>query len=181
MLKVYIAGPDVFEPNALEVGQRLKSIAREHGFEPLFQFDNEVDIETSANPSLEIFLGNRDLIDTADMVIANLNPFRGRIEPDSGTVWEVGYAIGRGKPVVGYLASAESMQERILRVEGRPGETAATADREGRTIEPFGHALNLMLVHSVELVFGDFRDACRRALAVPIRNCMASGPGQSVG
>jgi len=180
MLKVYIAGPDVFEPNALEVGQRLKAIAREHGLEPLFPFDNEVDIEKSANPSLEIFLGNRDLIDAADMVVANLNPFRGGIEPDSGTVWEIGYAIGRGKPVVGYLASTESMQERILRVEGRPGEIAATTDREGRTIEPFGHALNLMLVHSVELVFGDFRDACRRAIDVPVRNCVASGPSQSV-
>lgn len=163
--KVYIAGPDVFEPNAVEVGQRLKAIASEHGFEPLFPFDNEVDLENSPNPSLEIFLGNRDLIDAADIVIANLNPFRGDIEPDSGTVWEVGYAVGRGKPVIGYLASAETMQQRILRVEGRPWETSAVTDRNGKTIEPFGHALNLMLVHSADLVVGDFEDACRRARA----------------
>jgi len=101
--------------------------------EPLFPFDNEVDIGKSVNPSLEIFLGNRDLIDAADMVIANLNPFRGNIEPDSGTVWEVGYAIGRGKPVVGYLASSETMQERILRVEGRPTDLSAVIGRAGRS------------------------------------------------
>ena len=103
--------------------------------------------------------------DAADIVIANLNPFRGDIEPDSGTVWEVGYAIGRGKPVIGYLASAETMQQRILSVEGRPGETSAVTDRNGKTIEPFGYALNLMLVHSADLVVGDFEDACRRARA----------------
>lgn len=160
--KVYIAGPDVFEPNAFEVGEQLKAIARSHGFEPLFPFDNEVDLANSPNPSLDIFIGNRDLIDAADLVIANLSPFRG-IEPDSGTVWEVGYAIGRGKPVIGYLASAETMQQRILRMEGRPEETTALTDRQGKTIEPFGHMLNLMLVHSADLVVGSFDDACRYA------------------
>lgn len=164
--KVYIAGPDVFEPNAFAVGEQLKAIAREHGFEPLFPFDNEVDLANSPNPSLEIFIGNRDLIDAADLVIANLNPFRGGIEPDSGTVWEVGYAIGRGKPVIGYLSSAETMQQRILRVEGRPGETTALTDRQGKTIEPFGHMLNLMLVHSADLVVGNFNDACRYARSI---------------
>lgn len=83
----------------------------------------------------------------------------------TGTVWEVGYAVGRGKPVIGYLASAETMQQRILRVEERPGETSAVTDRNGKTIEPFGHSLNLMLVHSADLVVGDFEDACRRARA----------------
>lgn len=163
--KVYIAGPDVFEPNAFELGEQLKAIARGHGFEPLFPFDNEVDIANSPNPSLDIFIGNRDLIDAADIVIANLNPFRGGIEPDSGTVFEIGYAIGRGKPVIGYLASAETMQQRILRVEGRPGETSAVTDRDGKTIEPFGHMLNLMLVHSTDLVVGGFDDACRYVLS----------------
>ena len=48
-----------------------------------------------------IFTSNVAKLSEADGVIANLAPFRGH-EPDSGTVFEVGYAIARGIPVIGY-------------------------------------------------------------------------------
>lgn len=38
-------------------------------------------------------------IEAADIVMANVQDFRGH-EPDSGTVFEIGYAIGRGKAVL---------------------------------------------------------------------------------
>ena len=160
MVKVYIAGPDVFLPEPQAVGERLKNVARRHGFEPLFPLDNAIDLKATENPSLAIFEGNRAMIDAADVVVANLNAFRGA-EPDSGTVWEVAYAIGRGKPVIGYVASEMSMRERVLRLEGAAGGAAKGCDRDGMSIEDFGHPLNLMLVHSLTaLVVGDFDAAC---------------------
>lgn len=157
---IYIAGPDVFEPNPLAVGERLKAIAGRHGFTPLFPMDNAV-APGDPNPSLTIFEGNAAMIQKADIVVANLNPFRGGIEPDSGTVWEVGYALGLGKRVVGYIASDQSMVARVYSVEGCSlPATGPYRDAAGRTVEDFGHPLNLMLIHSIEhLVIGSFEDA----------------------
>ena len=177
MVKVYIAGPDVFLPEPQAVGERLKGVARRHGFEPLFPLDNAVDIRASENPSLAIFEGNRAMIDAADVVVANLNAFRGA-EPDSGTVWEVAYAISRGKPVIGYVASDMSMRDRVLRLEGAVGGAAKGCDRNGMSIEDFGHPLNLLLVHSLTaLVVGDFDAACgvaqeRLGVRLPFENAL---------
>lgn len=167
--KLYIAGPDVFEPNPVAVGERLKSIARQYGFEPLYPFDNAVP-HGDPNPSLTIFQANAAMIRAADIVVANLNPFRGA-EPDSGTVWEVGYAVGLGKRVIGYVGSSESMVVRLLTREGREVPAVGPyVDRKGRTIEDFGHSLNLMLIHSIEhLATGDFEDAIKYLSANPIR------------
>ena len=158
---VYLAGPDVFEPNPIDVGMQLKAIAEAHGFIPMYPFDNVVD-PNSPSASMDIFLANRTMIDNTDLVIANLNAFRGA-EPDSGTVWEIGYAIGRGIPVIAYVATAESMRDRVLRIDGK-NDVNCCIDRNGKYIEDFGHPLNLMLMHSVHaLVIGDFTAACSKA------------------
>ena len=56
-----------------------------------------------------IYRANIGLIAEADALLANLNPFRGT-EPDSGTVFEIGYAIALGKRVVGYLEDARTVE-----------------------------------------------------------------------
>ncbi len=73
----------------------MKMMCAEKGFVGCYPFDNEAD------NTPDIFAGNCKLIDEADIVIANLNPFRGK-EPDSGTCFEVGYAYAKGKTVYGY-------------------------------------------------------------------------------
>lgn len=165
MRKLYIAGPDVFEPDPVGVGDRLKTVARAHGFEPLYPMDNALPAHTN-DPSRWIFEANAQMIREADVVVANLNPFRGA-EPDSGTVWEVGFACGLGKPVVGYLRSSESMVRRALAMENRPlPDSLPYVDSTGRFIEDFGHPLNLMLVHSLRcLVVGEFDDALAQLAA----------------
>ena len=47
--------------------------------------------------TLEIFRNDRDAIDRCDLVVANLNG----ITTDDGTAWEIGYAVGIGRPVIG--------------------------------------------------------------------------------
>ncbi len=156
--KLYIAGPDVFLPNPVAVGERLKAVATRYGFDPLYPLDNEVPAG-ECNPPKTIFEGNAAMIREAEMVVANLNAFRGA-EPDSGTAWEVGYAVGLGKRVVGYMQSCESMVSRVFAIEGRTQPLHGPyLDVHGLTIEDF-HPLNLMLIHSIErLVIGDFEMA----------------------
>ena len=144
--RVYLAGPDVFYPDALQRGQRMKALCAERGWEGLFPLDAQPD--PALDPSRAIFQANRQLIQQADAVVANLRDFRG-FEPDSGTVWEVSYALALGKPVVGYLPSAASLLERMS------GQTHHGLDREGCAVEDFGLPLNLMLAHSLHaLVYG---------------------------
>ena len=45
MLKIYIAGYDVFDPNAVNIGNTLKNICAAYGFEGLFPLDNELEVQ----------------------------------------------------------------------------------------------------------------------------------------
>ena len=85
-MKIYLAGPDVFRPDVLAWVESALAICRRHGFEPLLSVNLE-----EADPS-RIFQTNIDLIRKAQIVVSNLDPFRGP-EPDSGTAFELGYAL----------------------------------------------------------------------------------------
>jgi nucleoside 2-deoxyribosyltransferase len=111
MNSVYIAGPDVFYPDADHLAKEHKELCRRYGFEPMHPIDQ---------PTLEanhIYRTNIEFLKCADAVVANLNPFRGA-EVDSGTAFEVGFAIALGKPVVGYTASKECLRDRVGRLFG---------------------------------------------------------------
>lgn len=141
MKKIYLAGFDVFAPDAVQRGARMKMMCAEKGFIGLYPFDNEADTAQA------IFAGNCGLIDSADIVIANLNSFRGA-EPDSGTCFEVGYAVAKGKAVYGYVSDTRSLREKL-------GER----DENGFSVENFGLPFNLMLACSARIVEGDFAAA----------------------
>jgi nucleoside 2-deoxyribosyltransferase len=147
--KVYIAGPDVFRPDALDWAAAVRAQCRALGFEALIPLDG------NASTAVGIYANNIEMIRVADVVIANLNPFRG-VEPDSGTCFEVGFALALGKRVIGYIRSPELLRERVERLQGRPldlhGDFAL--DANGLRVEDFGLTLNLMLAVPVELVAG---------------------------
>lgn len=142
-LKIYIAGPDVFCEDAIEIGKKHKEECEKFGFEGLYPLDNV------CSTSKEIADGNFGLIDKCDVVIANMNPFRGK-EPDSGTCCEIGYAIAKGKRVICYMSDTRSMVDRY-----------GTVDENGMAIEDFGHPLNLMIAEKADIVEGDFEMAVK--------------------
>ncbi len=41
-MKIYLAGPDVFLPDAIEIGRAKKELCAKRGFRGLFPFDNEI-------------------------------------------------------------------------------------------------------------------------------------------
>ncbi len=145
MKKIYLAGPDVFLPNAIEEGERLKALCKEYGYEGLFPMDNVISGETPKEIAQKIQEANKQMIHMCDIVIANLSPFRGP-EPDSGTVWEVGYAQAFGKKVVGYSTDLRTLKEKTqaLLDLGTSG-----VDRAGMVIEDFGMSHNLMFANCV--------------------------------
>lgn len=146
---IYLAGPDVFYPDAEARGEDMVRLCAEYGHIGSFPLDS-ASTTSDASRAQKIYWDNIDRINRCDVVLANLNPFRG-FEPDSGTAFEVGYAVARGKPVYGYLRDTRPLVEKF---EGR-------LDAEGCGVEDFGLAVNLMLGVPVVLVSGGCEDALR--------------------
>ncbi len=157
MQKIYLAGPDVFLPNAIEEGKRLKALCQNYGFEGLFPMDNIITGQTPKEIALKIKEANQEMIYACDIVIANLSPFRGP-EPDSGTVWEVGFAQALGKTVLAYSTDMRSLKEKT---QDLLDLGHSDVDRAGMSIEDFGLSHNLMFA---ECVVADNFEACLKRL-----------------
>lgn len=140
MLHLYLAGPEVFLPNALSLAQHRKALCKAAGFEGHFPLDNVIQGTSPQEIASKIQSANKTMIQRCDIVIANLSPFRGP-EPDSGTVWEVGYAQGLGKKVVAFSSDRRSLKERTQALLGLED---GTCDHDGMALEDFGLSHNLM-------------------------------------
>ncbi|MGI4814649.1 MAG: nucleoside 2-deoxyribosyltransferase [Janthinobacterium lividum] len=179
-LTIYLAGPDVFRVDAIEHGRRLTALCEAYGFSGLYPLDVELAkgaAETSPD-ALEdappdprhaqaqaIYRANIGLLRSADLLMANLQHFRGP-EPDSGTVFEVGFAVALGKPVWGYGVPSGKIVDHVPRnAQGR--------DAHGYLVEDFGHGRNLMLAVPVSFVAGDAA-ACLAAMREHYRGARAA-------
>lgn len=164
MKKIYIAGPDVFEPDSIEIGKRYSKICAENELIGLYPLDNIVDFNQEKRKiAQDIFSANEKLIQECDLVVANLNPFRGK-EADSGTVWECGYAYGLGKKVYGYMNSTAPYIKQFKSNELKP-DGDIFRDNEERMIEDFDYPLNLMISCSaVKIIEGGFEDTIKYIL-----------------
>ncbi len=151
MNKLYLAGPGIFRADAKAYGENLKAECRRYGFEGLFPLDPEVDADTPREMAAIIRAANLKLLRQSDYVIADLSPFRGP-EPDSGTVWEVGFACALGKPVIAYSTDLRSQREKTIELLGLPAD--ANTDQQGMKIEDFSLSHNLMFADLVR--HGDF-------------------------
>lgn len=154
-MKLYLAGPDVFRTDALTWAAEVRERCRDFGHEALVPLDGD------GQDAASIYADNVAMIDAADAVLANLAPFRGA-EPDSGTCFEVGFAIARGKRVIGYLPDGELLQARVARLFGPLQRDAqGLLDAQGQRVENFGLPLNLMLAVPARIVTGDLVAALR--------------------
>ena len=145
-MKLYLAGPDVFRPDAAAWAGQVRELCRAAGHQALIPLDGDEPATAAA-----IYRSNLQCIAESDVVLANLNPFRGA-EPDSGTCVEIGYALALGKPVIGYADDLRPLRER-LRASG-PGADGRWRDAAGHVVEDFGLPFNLMLAVPLPLVQG---------------------------
>lgn len=156
MKSIYLAGFDVFRPDARLWGDTLKDLCSKYGFVGLYPLDNEAPRNLNGPElALWIYRANIDLIQQADLVAANVNAFRGA-EPDSGTAFEVGYAVALGKPVWVYTDEGRPLVKQVPSIRA-PGSSVYT-DTQGYTVEDFGLNLNLMIACSAQVVIGSVED-----------------------
>jgi len=141
MKRVYLAGFDVFSHDAVTHGEFLKQLCAQHGLQGVYPIDNQVPAGLAPEQAAHhIYKNNVQAIRQSDAVLANLNNFRGH-EPDSGTVFEVGMAVGLGIPVWAYFDTPDTLREQINHDE-------QGYDAEGYQVEDFNLPRNLMLACS---------------------------------
>jgi nucleoside 2-deoxyribosyltransferase len=147
-MKIYLAGPDVFLPDAVDIGRRKAALCRRHGLTGLYPLDNAIDL-TAKDASLQIFRGNEAMMKSADAIIGNLTPFR---EPgaDTGTVYELGYMAGHGKLCLGYSNDPSIYADRVPGFTEVNSHDGIPTDAQGLTVEDFGLADNLMMMHALD-------------------------------
>jgi nucleoside 2-deoxyribosyltransferase len=148
-MKIYLAGPDVFLPDAVEIGRRKAAICAAHGLMGLYPLDNTVN-PAAPDASRQIFAANEAMMDAADVIIANLTPFRGA-GADPGTVYELGYMAGRRKFCLAYSNDPAIYADRVGRFMNLTSEDGRLVDAQGLTVEDFGLVDNLMMIHALEL------------------------------
>ena len=142
--RLYLAGPDVFLPDAATIGARKRALCRDYGFDGLYPLDNAIE-EVGPEAGAAIYAGNVAMMRGADAVVANLTPFRGP-SADVGTAFELGFMAGLRKPCFAYSNDARPFLERV-------GEAVVLTrhpdgrwlDAHGISAEDFGLADNLML------------------------------------
>lgn len=175
-MKIYLAGPEVFLPNALETFKNHKSICSEHGLIGISPFDNSVELTKNLEGyelAKTIYLNNRQIIDECDIIVANCNSFRGPLV-DDGTSWEIGYGFARGKTIYGYIDDYRPLPENVRsHLSTKSHESGYWMDEQGYLLnEDFGNAINLMLEFSIQesggkLVVGNFED-CIKCIAISV-------------
>ncbi|MFM9942094.1 MAG: nucleoside 2-deoxyribosyltransferase [Hyphomicrobiaceae bacterium] len=148
-LRIYLAGPEVFLPNALEAGRRKVELCAEAGFEGVFPLDASLDLAglDKLEQARRISLANEALMRSCDLLIANMTPFRG-VSMDAGTAFEIGFMRALGRPVLGYSNVTPDLHQRSVAFRAR-GIPPGDSDRPDTEIENFGLAENLMLAIAI--------------------------------
>lgn len=143
---IYIAGPDVFYPSALEHLLAKQEFCRSQGFEAIIPVDNEHD--TEGHVGYNIFMGNVKQMERADLIIANITPFRGP-HMDPGTAFEVGYFAAMNKPVFCYSDSEFKLLDRVKNDEESSflytDNEGNIRDQDHLLVEDFNFHENLMI------------------------------------
>ena len=145
MTRLYLAGPEVFHPDAVPLGRAKKDACARLGFEGLYPLDGG---EAGAAPAEAMAIYRRcvALMHEADAGVFNLTPFRGP-SADVGTVLELGVMATLGKPVFAYTHAAQNLIDRLRAAPGLvlDAGTGLWRDPDGMSAEDFGLSDNLML------------------------------------
>lgn len=198
-IHAYLAGPDVFFPNAVEIGKRKKAHLATLGITGHFPSDNELPKEAFQDPraaSRMIAGANRRMMDDCckpgqvGVILVNMSPFHGP-SMDVGTAFEVGYMANKGAIVVGYTNDDRLFEDRVIqdvyKGQGITHKDGMRFGPDGHMIESFGGAENLMITDAIE---GSGGHVCRTfeeaaALAKELAEAklatLATGPERFIG
>ncbi len=196
-IHAYLAGPDVFFPQAKDIGRQKIAYLQTLRVIGHFPLDTELPPELLKNPARAIrFIGDANekmMLDCCldgriGLILANMAPFHGP-SMDVGTAFEAGFmsALSYKKNIIiiGYTSDKRSFEDRVVE-EIYGGWSNITHKNgiphgpDGTMIEAFGGADNLMITNAIVRTGGDifptFEEAAqfgaasaRRLLAHPER------------
>lgn len=151
MPKAYLAGFEIFYTDTEETQKKYHELCEKYGvigyYPPDIRPEDEFKEYTPKDSSVKefeysLFTHDANHIKRSDIIIANLNNYRGD-EPDSGTCVECGIAYGLGKRCFAFVNDARPMRERFKGVK-KTDESGNVTDKDGNNIENFDFPLNLM-------------------------------------
>lgn len=156
---IYLAGPERYDVDCLEVYERMKALCRERGLQAVVPTDaapgvTPVESDDPYTNAYSIFERQQQHVRDCDILLANLNDFHGW-EPDSDTSFECGMAFQLGKALYGYMADARRMIDRIPNL----GPDHEYRDACGCNAENFDYPINLMFSSSMPIWEGNFETA----------------------
>lgn len=161
--KIYIAGFECFLPDAQSRACRALDICRRYGFEgisPVIGHESGAPVDFShgkKRAARQIYENNLKYIQMCDIVIANVNNFRGW-EPDGGTCFELGYAFAKGKKLYAFIDDTRPCYEKYIGNIHRDGPF--WRDDNGAFFE--SGCCNLMISGPAHIVQGTFEDAVKK-------------------
>ena len=143
--RLYLAGPEVFLPDALALARTKVELCDRHGFEGVFPKDQSLNLAglPKREQARRIAAANEALMRTCAGLIANLTPFRG-VSMDVGTAFEVGFMRALGRPVLGYTNVVTEYRRRVDMYRKQDVEMPG-ADAPDVAVEDFDLAENLMI------------------------------------
>ena len=165
---VYLADFEMFLPTCDETVKYWKKTCDKYGLIGLFPGEGDP-VLPGDNFWQRVFDHDFNHMMHCDMCIAQLDDWRGH-EPDSGTLWELGWFVALDMPSYGFYGGAKTMIERKIE---RTEEDGIYYDKEGYAIEDKGYAFDNIL-HLVKIA-DSFEEACKMARADFDKQLIAAG------
>jgi nucleoside 2-deoxyribosyltransferase len=115
--RIYIAGPDIYHPQNLEIAESKKSICARYGLDAVLATDFLAGVQFvgKAADAAPLFRERLKIIRGCDALIADMTPFRGP-GMDPACALEMGIMAGLDRPVVGYTLDPTPYADRMSRL-----------------------------------------------------------------
>lgn len=157
-VRIYLAGPERYAKDGAEKLAVMKALCEKYGFEvysPLDWAEGVTEIETDSpyTRAVNLFDNFQQHVRNADVIIANLNDYRG-YECMNDASFECGMGFQLGKKLYAYMDDTRPMIERIPNY----GEAKGYKDMTGSDVENFNYPLNLMFSCSMKIFEGAFEN-----------------------
>jgi nucleoside 2-deoxyribosyltransferase len=160
---VYVSMSDRDNKNAAEKYEKMRKTLEKYGFEGVFPTDDAPGIENIVTDdkyqnAYNLFSRYTAHVRNCDIILLDLNDYRGGFEPNSDVAFEGGYSFELGKKQYGFMNNIGPMVNRIPNTRTED----STRDFNGMNVEDFNAPLNLMFGSSVKLFDGDFEEIVKK-------------------
>ena len=181
MPKAYLAGTEIFYPDSKQTQEKYHALCEKYGIigfypedvAPEDEYKEYVKKDDSLHEmEMQLFTHDLNHIKRTDIIIANLNDYRGN-EPDSGTAVECGLAWGYGHRCFAFIDDARPMPQRFKGVK-KVREDGTVIDKDGANLEDFDSPLNLMFC-DFTVFEGEFEDALKGIRKIFNEELIAAG------